>query len=306
VSKTAVAPGILPPATLAHPCAAQRAEWMATPRPEAEGWRAELRLRFARAEARTVLAARRHQGPLQIQRVFHPEQSGVCHAYILHPPGGVVAGDSLAIDVSVEEGAQTLLTTPAAGKFYRSMGRTACVRQNLVVAAGAELEWFPQENIVFQGARVAMSTRIDLAADGAFMGWEILCLGRPAAQEVFSTGDCRQSFEIWRVGRPLWIERSHYRGGDPVLAAKWGMAACPVTASLVCVTRRPELIPPLRELARAHDEESCSVTQLDEVIVARYLGAHAEAAKNYFVKVWEILRPEVMQRTACAPRIWNT
>jgi len=265
-----------------------------------------LRLRFARAEARTVLAERRHQGPLQIQRVFHPEQSGVCHAYILHPPGGVVAGDSLAIDVSMEQGAQTLLTTPAAGKFYRSTGQTACVRQNLAVAAGAELEWFPQETIVFQGARVDVATRVDLAADGAFLGWEILCLGRPAAQEAFSAGECRQSFEIWRSGRPLWIERGRYEGGGHALAAKWGTAACPVSASLVCVTRRPELIPPLRELARTHDEESCSVTQLDEVIVARYLGAHAEAAKNYFVKVWEILRPEVMQRPACAPRIWNT
>ncbi len=284
---------------------AQRAEWIAG-RPETEGWQAELRLRFARTRARTVLAARRHQGPLQIQRVFYPEQSGVCHGYILHPPGGVVAGDSLAIDVSVEEGAQTLLTTPAAGKFYRSMGRTAWVRQSLVVAAGAELEWFPQENIVFQGARVTMTTRIDLAADGAFMGWEILCLGRPAAQEIFSAGECRQNFEIWRSGRPLWIERGHYRADSPLLSAKWGMAACPVSASFVCVTRRPELIPRLREVACTEGEESCSVTQLDEVIVARYLGAHAEAAKNYFVKVWEILRPEIMQRPACAPRIWNT
>ncbi|MEO7558110.1 MAG: urease accessory protein UreD, partial [Gammaproteobacteria bacterium] len=144
---------------------------------EHEGWRAELSLRFARANGRTVLAARRHQGPLQIQRAFYPEPGGVCHAYILHPPGGVVAGDSLAIEVRVDERAQTLLTTPAAGKFYRSTGRSATARQVLIVSAGAELEWFPQENIVFQGARVAMTTRIDLAADGAFMGWEILCLG---------------------------------------------------------------------------------------------------------------------------------
>lgn len=294
------------PATPVPPCAAQRAGWVAAPPPEAGGWQAWLRLRFARAEARTVLAARRHQGPLQIQRVFHPEQNGVCHAYILHPPGGVVAGDSLAIDVSMEEGAQTLLTTPAAGKFYRSMGQTACVSQNLTVAARAELEWFPQENIVFQGARAAMSTRVDLAADGAFMGWEILCLGRPAAQEVFSAGDCRQGFEIWREGRPLWVERAHYQGGSPALMAHWGMAGWPVSASFVCVTRQPGLLASLREAGDSHGAAACSVTQLDEVIVARYLGDHAEAAKNYFMDVWKILRPAVLGRAACPPRIWST
>lgn len=284
---------------------AQRAG-LPTESPEHEGWCAELELRFARSDSRTVLAERRHRGPLRIQRVFHPEQSGVCHAYLLHPPGGVVAGDSLAIKVDLDEGAQVLLTTPAAAKFYRSAGQTATARQTLSVARGAQLEWFPQENIVFQGARAVMSTRIELAADSAFMGWEILCLGRPAAQEMFSEGECRQGFEVWRSGRPLWVERGHYRGGSPLLSANWGMAECPVTASLVGVARRPELLSMLRELARAHGEESCSVTQLDEVIVARYLGGHAEAAKNYFMNVWEVLRPEIMRRAACAPRIWRT
>lgn len=305
MTQTAVAPGILPPVTRAHPCAAQRVEPIAAA-PQGEGWCAELELRFARSESRTVLAARRHHGPLRIQRVFYPEPGGVCHAYLLHPPGGVVAGDRLAIKVVLDVGAQVLLTTPAAGKFYRSAGRTATAEQTLSVAPGAQLEWFPQENIAFQGARAVMSTRIELAADSAFMGWEILCLGRPAAQEIFSEGECRQGFEIWRAGRPLWVERGQYRGGSPLLSAKWGMANCPVTASLVCVARRPELLPALRELTRAHGEESCSVTQLDEVIVARYLGGHAEAAKNYFMNVWEVLRPEIMRRAACAPRIWRT
>ena len=124
MTQTAVAPGILPPATLAHPCAAQCAESIAV-LPEAEGWCAELELCFARSESRTVLATRRHRGPLRIQRAFYPEPGGVCHAYLLHPPGGVVAGDRLAINVELDEGAQVLLTTPAAGKFYRSAGRTA-------------------------------------------------------------------------------------------------------------------------------------------------------------------------------------
>lgn len=272
-----------------------------------KGWRASLKLGFERAQNRTLLARRRHQGPLQIQRVFYPEQGGVCHGYILHPPGGVVAGDSLEIEVEVGEGAEVLLTTPAAGKFYRSRGEVARVDQQLRLARRASLEWFPQENIIFQGAQVHTTTRVELAEDSQFMGWEIVCLGRPAAQEVFTEGECRQSFEIWRAGRPLWLERSHYTGGSPVLNARWGMAGSPVAGSFVCVTLQSGVLSALRELTGLFAAEgSCSVTQLDQVIVCRYLGGEAEAAKKYFAEAWKILRPAMLKRPACFPRIWNT
>ena len=61
-----------------------------------EGWQATLSLGFARVGVRTVLARRRQRGPLAVQRPFHPE-GDVCHVYLLHPPGGVVGGDTLDI-----------------------------------------------------------------------------------------------------------------------------------------------------------------------------------------------------------------
>ena len=56
------------------------------------GWEAELALRFVIRDGRTVLGERRHRGPLQVQRVFYPEGTDLCHLYVLHPPGGLVAG----------------------------------------------------------------------------------------------------------------------------------------------------------------------------------------------------------------------
>src|SRR5450755_1681508 len=89
------------------------------------GWQARLELRFEADAGRTRLAHRRHHGPLLIQRVFHPEPASAagalaaepCHAYVLHPPGGVVSGDELQLEVDVQPQAHALLTTPAAGKF---------------------------------------------------------------------------------------------------------------------------------------------------------------------------------------------
>src|SRR5262245_38788911 len=105
------------------------------------GWQAALELGFAAEHGATRLARRAHRGPLVVQRPFLPEGPGVCHVYVLHPPGGLVGGDELALDVDVASGAHALVTTPAAGKVYRTNGATARQIQRLRVAGGARLEW---------------------------------------------------------------------------------------------------------------------------------------------------------------------
>ncbi len=112
-------------------------------------WEAELTLGFARRGDKTAMVSRAHRGPLTVQRPFYPE-GGVCHVYLLHPPGGIVAGDRLTIKATAEAGAQALITTPAAGKFYRSGGEKAVQAVDLTVAENAGLEWLPQETIVYQ------------------------------------------------------------------------------------------------------------------------------------------------------------
>ena len=56
----------------------------------AHGWEAKLELDFALRNNKTMLVQRRHYGPLTVQRPFYPEGT-VCHVYVLHPPGGIVA-----------------------------------------------------------------------------------------------------------------------------------------------------------------------------------------------------------------------
>ena len=114
-----------------------------------EGWNAKLHLNFIEKNKKTILNQRIHQGPLQVQKVFYPEDNGAGHVYLLHPPGGVVGGDNLDIKIEVNPNAKVLLTTPAACKFYRSAGATACQKQSIKVAAHGVLEWFPLENIFF-------------------------------------------------------------------------------------------------------------------------------------------------------------
>ena len=126
-------------------------------------WRAHLELRFERRQKSTVLTHRKHVGPLLVQRPFYPEQDGTCHVYLVHPPGGVVGGDELRIDVDVRESSQCLITTPAASKFYRSSGQVAEQTANLSVAPTGRLEWLPQETILFEGAKVTQAATVSLA-----------------------------------------------------------------------------------------------------------------------------------------------
>lgn len=267
------------------------------------GWQARLELGFAARGAGTVLAHRRHHGPLRVQRPFFPEQ-GVCHVYPLHPPGGVVGGDSLTIEVDCGPAAAALVTTPAATKFYRSAGARALQRQLITVAADGELEWLPQEQILFDGARVDSLTRIELAAGARFIGWELTCLGRPASGERFERGGLRQRFEIWRAGTPTLLERQRLEAAAPVMAAPWGLAGQPVTATLVATHADDGCVAALRDLLGP--DQPLALTRLQDLLVVRYRGASVAQAWELFCRLWQALRPQVLGRVACEPRIWKT
>lgn len=245
-----------------------------------------------------------------MQRPFYPEGDRVCHVALLHPPGGVVGGDELRIEASVDIGAHALLTTPAAGKFYRSAGPFARQTQLLTVAAGAALEWLPQENILYSGARVHALTRVELQGDARFLGWEIFCLGRPAAGEAFRAGEYRQDFELWRDGEPLYLERGRYVAGDAILDAPWGLQGQPVSATLIGAGSSPDVIDNIRAgwdgLKLASDGELATVTQLEGVLIGRYLGPSTARARQFFTLAWSVLRPVLLERPPCPSRFWNT
>jgi urease accessory protein len=268
-------------------------------------WRARLELGFAKGAGKTVLAHRRHNGPLTVQKPFYPEPSGACHVYLLHPPGGVAGGDSLELDVKVDSGAHAVLTTPAAGKFYRCENRQAFSRQQFTVQAGSVLEWLPQETIVFDGSRAELRSRIDVETGARFIGWETVCLGRPAARESFTSGFYRQRMEIWHEQRPLLIERSLFQGGDRLLSAVWGMQGYTVGATLLAWPADRQALEQLR--AQVPEDAGLSgMTLIEGLLVCRYLGFQAEHIRRALVAAWRVLRPRLLGQAACEPRIWNT
>lgn len=269
-------------------------------------WRAELDLGFERRGAKTVLARRRHDGPLVVQKPLYPEGEAVCHAIVVHPPGGIAGGDRLQIGIEAGAGCRVLVTTPGAGKWYRSAGAEASQAVTMDVAAGATLEWLPQETILFNGARARLSTGVRLQGDAGYIGWEIACLGRTGSGERYDTGESRFSSVILRDGRPLWQERGCIGGGGALMSSAAGLAGQPVFGTLAAAfpaVGRAEL-----EACRAVSPEAGrgATTLLPGVLLARYLGASTESARRWFTALWRILRPACAGREAVEPRIWRT
>lgn len=266
------------------------------------GWRAVLRLGFEQRGGRTVLAQREHAGPLLVQRPFYPE-GGLAHVYLLHPPGGVVGGDDLRVDVKVGPRAAALLTTPAATKFYRSAGPSAQQRIELRVAADAALEWLPQESLLFAGTRVRSCLRIELAAGARFIGWDICCLGRPAAGEGFDCGAATTRLQVWQETRPLLLERMQLDAAFLASAAGLRGHACPGwLLAYPCSDAHVALV---REL-HGDAVEPVGVTLLGELLVVRALAMQAEPLRRVFGVAWRRLRPAILARPALPPRIWAT
>ena len=289
---------------------AQPAEDDTAPALRGGAWQGRLELGFVRREATTVLAHRDHRGPLGVQRPFYTDSDpGTCQVYLLHPPGGLVSGDDLSIDVSVGERAHALLTTPAATKIYRSRGGSKATQQvSLRLARAARSEWLPQETIVYDGARAALATRIELAAEAELIAWEVTCLGRPACDERFTHGALGQRIEVQREGAPLVLERARYQGGGAGMDAAWGLGGQPVSGTLLCVTAADPtpLLPDLRALLAAHAGEEAVCSRLAHALCCRYLGPSVERALLAFRAAWALLRQRCFGLSASAPRIWST
>jgi len=268
------------------------------------GWQAELRLGFVAEEGRTLLKQRSARGPLAVQRPFYPE-GGLCHVYLLHPPGGVVGGDQLQVHINVDIDAQALITTPGATKFYRSNNKPAHQQQTLTVAAGASLEWFPQESIIFDGAWITLDTRLNLSAGARYIGWEIVCLGRPASNEQYRQGETIFRNQVWRDQQALLVERLHLPGGDPMLTANWGMQSQPVFATMLATPVTTAQTGHIRETIELPNPTT-GITLLDDLLVCRYLGDDVEQARHYFRQIRDYLRPDIINKPAYHPRIWNT
>ncbi|MGB0203734.1 MAG: urease accessory protein UreD [Neptuniibacter sp.] len=276
-------------------------------------WQAELHLGLTQTPRGTVLKECRHLGPLYVQKPFYPEGRELAHIYLLHPPGGMVSGDDLQISVTTNPEAQCLVTTPGAGRVYRARPDRTLQKQkiSLCLEANSTLEWLPLETIIFPDACTDLSTDIHLAENSSVIAWEVTCFGLTASEEPFKTGDVSQCLQVFREGRLKLRERLQLNPEkDRFMQARAGLNNCSVNGLMLAGPfDQPEETEELMTQLRGSCEEIdalAAVTLNDEFIQVRYLGDCSEQARNLFTQCWKLIRPQLLNREGCEPRIWAT
>ena len=276
-----------------------------------DAWHAHLRLAFGWCNKRTALVLRQHNGPLMVQKPLYPEGDAVCHAVIVHPPGGLAAGDTLDIDVRVQEDAHALLTTPGATKWYKAApGRPATQRIALALQPRARLDWLPQDNIYFDDSHARQQLTLRLADGATALGWDAALLGRQASGEHWQRASLRSLTRIvGHDGRPLWEERQALRSGDAVLRAPQGLGGWPAYGTLwgAGAACTPELAQSLAPGLPFDDDLRAGATALPGgVLLVRAVARQPEAVRRLFIALWLRLRPLVHGVAAHPLRLWST
>ncbi len=279
------------------------------------GWTGSLQLGYRRDvlrdEPRTVLHDR-HDGPLRVLASLYPEAAAVCHNVLVHPPGGLVGGDELDIDVALAAGAHALITTPGATRYYRSTGAPATQHVRATLAEGARLEWLPLETIAYSGCIGENLLRFELAPGAEMIGWDVLALGLPASDQAFARGSFRQGIEL--PGR--WLERALLDASDTrLLDSPLGWAGHRVLGTLwfasgaaLPAARRESLLEAARTetIGDALQRSAGATAVHDDVIVLRVLAPRVEPAMALLARVWARWRDAAWQLPACVPRVWRT
>jgi urease accessory protein len=105
----------------------------------------------------------------------------------------------------------------------------------------------------------------------------------------------------------LFEETGVIEGGGTLLDSPVAMGGHPVCGMFIATGA--DIGRPLLDELRAIEAEGTAiwgVSALPQVLVGRFLGASAEAARSYFSRLWHGVRPHYANRMACVPRIWST
>jgi urease accessory protein len=265
-----------------------------------------------RARGRAEVAVSLRDGRVRLDRLFQegcakarlPRPGGEAPEVVLiNTAGGVTGGDRIEWRLAAGPGASLVATTQAAERVYRSAGGVARVETRLTLAAGARLDWLPQETIVFDAGRLDRSLEVDMAEDARLLALEMLVLGRAARGERVASGAVSDRWRIRRGGRLVHAEALRLEGdiaragaGAATLAGARALATLvevgPGAGGRIGAARR--------RLAGLPGVTAAASAKEDDVLVVRLLAVEAAALRA------GLIRFLIGFRDAAPPRVWTS
>ena len=284
-----------------------------------EPWHGHCNLQFSVDR----LGRTRHQGgcsaPFKVLRT-EAGNDNRCELPLLHTAGGLVGGDQLSIDLKLQTNSRSLITSVAAQKVYGSIGRSrldpegawASQTVRAKLAEHSDLEWLPQELVLYADALFEQNLEVQLPQSASFLSVEIVRLGRTAAAETLKRGRWKTGLCIQRTGptQTTWELVDRIELGGESLMHNHGLSGAPVFGSFVWAAPEPMTSEATKDLlneARNDREDLEGImrcSSLNQGIVARYVGHSSRDARFWFSRLWARTR---RYRSLCAPsipRVW--
>jgi urease accessory protein len=279
-------------------------------------WHAQLDLTYSSDAGRTALQFS-HDGPLRVLQSLYPEGPAVCHNVLVHPPGGLVAGDVIDVNVRVGEGAQALITTPGATRFYRrakgSSEAPAVQRVRIAVAAHARLEWLPLESIAYPDCQASNQLEFTLESGAQMLGWDCTSLGLPAADQAFDAPQAQSSFEQRLAWPGCWLERGRFEASDAqLLNGPLGLNGKRAMATLwwaqadgFASAQREAALDAARSVLADQAVRAGATSPNTRLVVVRAASDMVEPIMRAFIGIRGAWLRQAWGRSGEAPRIWS-
>ncbi len=269
-----------------------------TEAPPARLQRAEgsFALAVARRDGRTRLARLGQGGCL---RLLFPRAAGF-EAVLLNTAGGIAAGDRHRGAVECGAGATLLLTGQAAERCYRARLSEAAadVEVRVRLAAGARLDWLPQELIVFDGAALDRRLHVDMAGDATLLCVESRILGRRHSGERVGRLRLTDRLSLRRDGVTLLEDRLRIVGdAGALLAGPAGAAGAIASASVVFVATAAAAR--LAAVRAALEGETAGASAWNGMLVVRLISHDAARHRAALLRLVRVLRDGAL------PSVWR-
>jgi urease accessory protein len=262
-------------------------------------------LRFARRYGGTSLSHLFQHAPCRVLFPNSPTDD-LPLAVLLTTSGGLAGGDRLRLAIGAESGARAAVTTQAAEKIYRSLGPDARIEIALTVGGDAWLEWLPQETILFDRARLARRTTVEVAAEGRLLAAEMIVFGRTARDECFASGSLNDRWSVRVDGRLRWLDAIRLEGDiADRLDAPAGFGRATAIATAIYVGADAEALLPLARALALDSEVRAGATLVNGILLTRFLGADARLVRADLAAYLAHLRRAAVGLPATVPRLWQ-
>jgi urease accessory protein len=225
--------------------------------------------------------------------------SEMTEAVMLNTAGGITGGDQLGISVVAQDCA-LVATSQTAERLYKSSTSPARISIQLKAQESANLHWLPQETILFDGAEIDRTIRLDMQSGCQCLIAESLVLGREAMGEVVQSCHFTDSWRLYRDGVLFHAEQLRLTGDvrDVLAASACGNAARLLTTIIYAgadAEQAAERLKPIISASRSASALSC----WREKLVVRLVSADAPAGRADIVKLLLALRQQPL------PRVWQ-